>query len=412
MKTVNLKLSILLLLLIGSLVNAQTTEGVSIKTTPSAPHSSAMLDVESTTKGLLIPRVYLTGISSSSPVVSPALGLMVFNTNTTTTGMESGFYYWEVAPTGHWEKMNSPTLWTKFSPTSNHIYNTLGPLGKVGVGTHASAPVYNFEVRSDTSQHNVLFQSNGNELRWGSRDFNGEIGAGPVNALVQKSGTLTVGGCSPYVHRGMRLVQLYEPGDWGFGVTSWEKCKGATGNTDIEVSKNHLGIHTSTGDITIKSQNNVILTNEGIGGGTGTGSIYFRGKSGIYFQINGGTQYSFAGGAFTPPSDSTLKKNIANEGPVLSKLLALKTVTYKYKDDPTGEVHHGLIAQDVEQQFPHFVPELKIFDRDSTGKYLETYQIKKGVQYHSMTSTLIKAIQEQQVMIEALKARIVALESK
>ena len=56
------------------------------------PDASAVLDIVSTDKGLLIPRVSLTtNLSNSSPVTSPATGLLVFNSG---NNQEHGFYYW------------------------------------------------------------------------------------------------------------------------------------------------------------------------------------------------------------------------------------------------------------------------------------------------------------------------------
>ena len=68
-------------------VNAQTGIGT---TTPDA---SAKLDVSSTNKGFLPPRVTLTGISDNSTIASPATGLLVYNTGTN-VGLAAGYYYW------------------------------------------------------------------------------------------------------------------------------------------------------------------------------------------------------------------------------------------------------------------------------------------------------------------------------
>lgn len=68
-----------MLLLFSSALFAQ----VSISTDNSAPDNSAMLDVKSTSKGLLPPRVTLT---ERNAIGSPANGLMVFCTNCGTNG--------------------------------------------------------------------------------------------------------------------------------------------------------------------------------------------------------------------------------------------------------------------------------------------------------------------------------------
>ena len=68
-------------------VNAQTGIGTS------TPDASAKLDVSSTNKGFLPPRVTLTGISDNSTIASPATGLLVYNTGTN-VGLAAGYYYW------------------------------------------------------------------------------------------------------------------------------------------------------------------------------------------------------------------------------------------------------------------------------------------------------------------------------
>lgn len=60
--------------------------GVSITADNSAPDNSAMLDIKSTTKGLLIPRMTQ---AQRTQITNAATGLMVFQTDQTT-----GVYYW------------------------------------------------------------------------------------------------------------------------------------------------------------------------------------------------------------------------------------------------------------------------------------------------------------------------------
>ncbi len=56
------------------------------------PDASAAVDIVSTSKGLLIPRVALSSdLSSPSPVSNPATGLLIFNTG---ANQPIGFYYW------------------------------------------------------------------------------------------------------------------------------------------------------------------------------------------------------------------------------------------------------------------------------------------------------------------------------
>ncbi|MFM6942509.1 MAG: hypothetical protein ACKOW4_04275, partial [Aquirufa sp.] len=81
---------IILLLSISSLYTfAQTGIGTT------TPNASAKLDVYSTNKGFLPPRVTLTGVSDASTIASPAEGLLVYNLGS--SGLQAGYYYWNGA---------------------------------------------------------------------------------------------------------------------------------------------------------------------------------------------------------------------------------------------------------------------------------------------------------------------------
>jgi len=86
-----------LILFLAMLLATTLSAQVSVTTDGSSPDPSAMLDVKSTNKGMLIPRVALSAINSSSPITSPAVGLLVYNTATAGTAPNDvipGFYYW------------------------------------------------------------------------------------------------------------------------------------------------------------------------------------------------------------------------------------------------------------------------------------------------------------------------------
>jgi hypothetical protein len=120
MKNFKYKLTSLLVAFVYMAAIAQT-EGVSIKTTVGPPHASAMLDVESSSKGILIPRVSISDTADMvSPISAPAEGLLVYN-NINSGNAPKGFYYC----TGTvWKKLSSSDLWQKVPSTNlNIIYN-------------------------------------------------------------------------------------------------------------------------------------------------------------------------------------------------------------------------------------------------------------------------------------------------
>ena len=74
------------------MIQLHAQNGVVISNTASdTPDGSAILDIKSTSQGMLIPRVDIDNLSTDAPVTSPATGLMVYNTDGTTG---PGFFYW------------------------------------------------------------------------------------------------------------------------------------------------------------------------------------------------------------------------------------------------------------------------------------------------------------------------------
>ena len=73
------------------------SQNVGINTDGTAADASAMLDVKSENKGLLIPRVELEATNLASPITSPETSLLIYNTATDGTGaiaVTPGYYYW------------------------------------------------------------------------------------------------------------------------------------------------------------------------------------------------------------------------------------------------------------------------------------------------------------------------------
>lgn len=94
MKKVVLKYTGIILLLVLSHNMGFAQEGFGTNT----PHKSAVIEIKSEKRGLLIPRVQLTSTTVEAPVITPiAQSLLVYNENTTTgtNGVSPGYYYWD-----------------------------------------------------------------------------------------------------------------------------------------------------------------------------------------------------------------------------------------------------------------------------------------------------------------------------
>ena len=75
-------------------------QGVGINADGLAPDPSAMLDVRSSNKGLLIPQVALSGTADNTTIASAATSLLIYNTATAGTApanVTPGYYYWDGA---------------------------------------------------------------------------------------------------------------------------------------------------------------------------------------------------------------------------------------------------------------------------------------------------------------------------
>jgi hypothetical protein len=71
-----------------------SAQNMGINLTGAAPDASAMLDIVSTNKGLLIPRISLLSTTDVVTIPSPATSLLVYNTNVAMTGGAVGFWYY------------------------------------------------------------------------------------------------------------------------------------------------------------------------------------------------------------------------------------------------------------------------------------------------------------------------------
>lgn len=86
-----------------------------------SPDASAVLDIVSTNKGLLIPRVTLSStLSNPSPVTSPATGLLVFNTG---ANQPIGLYYWTGST---WSIFNAGTIGSDYWSLTGNSGTTVG----------------------------------------------------------------------------------------------------------------------------------------------------------------------------------------------------------------------------------------------------------------------------------------------
>jgi len=127
--------------------------------------------------------------------------------------------------------------------------------------------------------------------------------------------------------------------------------------------------------------------------GIGTGSPSYK------LEVNGRVRST----GINETSDIRWKKDITTLTNVLSKVLEMRGVSYKWRTDEfpqkqfDKDTQIGLIAQEVEKYFPDLV------ETDKDGF--------KSVEYSKLVAVLIEAIKEQNAEIEQLKSENTVIKS-
>ena len=172
------------------------------------------------------------------------------------------------------------------------------------------------------------------------------------------------------------------------------------------------GIRTGTGTLDINTASNTsftVLQN-------GAAKMEIAGVNGslyLYAQATGAgnadLRYTTSDGKVTYDTSSRLVKDEIEEIPYgLNTVMALSPKRY-IRTDSDNKLEVGFIADEVVEVVPELVGMME--KRFLTMNQEDTEMVAGSVEYNKMTAVLVKAIQEQQATIEALTARIAALES-
>jgi hypothetical protein len=437
MRTIRTILIIVAFIALATVTNAQS---VGINADGSAPASSAMLDVSSTAKGFLAPRMTA---AQKAAITSPATGLLVYQTDA-----PAGYYYNSGTPASpSWIQLGAASGASQWATAGSNIYyNT----GNVGIGT--TTPAYKLHIQDATSpalaiqystntdypylssntindlvigsvgsgSHSV-FKSNGNvgigtttpytTLTVGSSDATAKITAGGPNTHL----TLAAAGPNGNIYLNAGGV---ESGNYS---TSTRLFVGANGNVGIGAlapinklqigsttySENTLAMGNGTQNFAIDiswstiptfySDNNFSF----MASGGGNGNVGIGTTTPTHpLQMGSGAHVTTAGN-WTNASDARLKTNIVNTNYGLQTVMQLRPVNYTMVKG--GEAQVGFLAQEVQKIVPEVVSGTE--GDMSKGETL-------GLSYGNLVPVLTKAIQEQQALIEKLQAENAAMKAK
>jgi hypothetical protein len=192
-------------------------------------------------------------------------------------------------------------------------------------------------------------------------------------------------------------------------VTTNDPLLFLTNNTErarIDTSGNLLVGRTSnigTSRFVVESNaatlNPVSISNTNTVAGGDYAIIFYRNGS-----IVGSIQTTLSATQFVTSSDYRLKHDIQPMTGALAKVAALKPVTHKWNADNSES--QGFIAHELQA----VVPECVTGEKDAVDT--EGNPVYQGIDTSFLVATLTAAIQEQQAMIEELKAKVAALEAK
>ncbi len=455
----------------------------SVGVNTATPHASAILDVKSTNKGMLIPR---TSSASRTAIASPAKGLILYDTTTSSFWYHNGSSWAEISSgSGNgWNltgnagtnpasnfigttdyqpllfkvnnmkggELNAFTYNTSFGVDAalaansggiantamgyNALFNnTTGDYNTaVGVSSLASnsttsnntaigvqAMISNFAGYGNTAAGAYALQGNtsgthnvaaGDSAAYSTTTGINNVAVGAMAGWKNSVGAnntfighaagenITTGYANTFLGSAASATSSDYHYATAIGFYAYAGCSNclALGGTSFAATRVGINNPTPLTDLHIIQQTDA-------GGDKVRGLRLQRSSNTNHWRImidpsnNLIFEYNDAGYSYINPttlafvqgSDERLKKDVVPLNTVLDKIMQLQAKTYHYKanneNDPRS---YGFLAQDVQRLFPDFVSENK-----ADGML--------GIAYGNFGVVAIKAIQEQQKEIEALK---------
>ncbi|MFD2891679.1 tail fiber domain-containing protein [Flavobacterium chuncheonense] len=381
------------------------------------PNPSSILDIESTTKGILIPR--LTEIEKNS-IMTPANGLLIYQTDGT-----AGFWYFNGTI---WSNFNGATIgWSILGNSGNTITDYLGTSdaqdftfktnnievmriqntsGNFGIGTnnpshklHITGNNPAFKMTNGTQNNGYILTSDANGVaNW--NDPTGVYFTGTSYDWNPSGASLG----NPISHWGNVLI----------GRKGRSFCHLAIDNGSISGSTFGIGE-----DGLISDGNNEIIINQNVVPTINEAANAVLGQT-TTTGISNFWDTLYSANGINTTSDKRLKKDITPLNYGLKEVLLLNPVSYYWKEeklnsiiipDNQKELKIGFIAQEV----LHIIPEI-VFN-NSNDYFNETenasFTLKEnrplGIKYEELIPVLIKAKQEQDITINELINEVAGL---
>ncbi len=415
-----------------------------------AANVGAVLELSSSDRGLLMPRIALTttttwGLNGAAPIP----GMTVFNTTAGITSSNASYpaagigeYYWDgtgwvskksAAATAYQEPWNVTGTTTPATTNNQNIYQ----LGRVGIGTSLPTGGLSVVAENDDNKDNVDIKSFGGGAPVYQSWKSGGTALAPVNLAGNESigsmqfvarangawvtsanilanyrgdGTNNLGSLA-FATSAANRMYINETGLVGINTlnphSQLDLGTGFGGNTSALSGKklavyndaagnDFYGLGISSGRLQLHAASLPDEEPDMVVSGTGAVGIGTTNPTSL-LSVNG-TADKVGGGSWGSFSDARIKKNVKDYSAGLKEILAIHPVTFEYngkaiyKND--GKKYVGVLAQEIEKVLPSTVSTIKADGFDDLRKYDGS----------ELTYTLINAVKELQSQIEKLKA--------
>jgi len=330
------------------------------------PHPSSVLDLNSTDKGLLIPR--MTTIQREA-IVSPANSLLVYDTS-----LGRYFYY----RNGQWTQLDSP--WNR-SSSSAIYYNS----GNVGIGNASpNAPLQFATVPAERKI--VLIENVNNDHQF--YGF-GVQEAGNLKYQVSGTGSSHVWYAATSATTSRELMRVAGNGNLGIrGTPVYDFHLFKNASTALVQQL----LQTGDGGVEISLRRNA--------GTVANWSMYIQPGSTDLKLWSVGDKFIFSttgvatGIDWVATSDRRLKENVKSVKGQLDKVRAISHYVVNYDRKDTGKNETGFIAQELFKVAPEYV------------NVPEDPKEMQSVNYAKMVVPLYKGTSELSDEVEKLKKKL------
>ncbi len=369
------------------------------------PAASSKLDITSTTSGFLAPRMTT---SQKNAISSPATGLMVYQTDST-----AGFYYYDGTS---WNLLALSTSGVPYSGaigavnlgaydltvnglTVGHGGGGLSSNTAIGyealftntIGDENTAYGYQALYSNDTGWQNI---ANGSSALYSNTTGSKNNATGYQALYSNTTGWQNIANGSTALYSNTTGSKNNATGYQALYSNTTGYNNNATGYQALSsntTGNNNTSIgHLAGSDITTGSNNIAIGLDAQVPTATASNQVRIG---------NANVTYAGVQVAWTVTSDKRWKSNIQNSNLGLDFISKLRPVSYFRNNDESKKLEYGFIAQELEEALNHAgVTNNGIISKDSKGMY--------GVRYNDLMAPMVKAIQEQQTIIESQQKQI------